>query len=238
MIRIKNLFLRYTREFYALYDINIDIASGESVAFVGEDESGKTSLLRILAKLEKLTKGEVYIKDIPIEKLNYKTDINAGYVPASPVFLEKKSVYENFKYILKGWELTDKEIENKINNTIIEYSLEKIKDTKLKDLTLEEKYVLSLIRLTLRDNLELLMIDNIFDKISKPTKEVVFSLIKQLNTKKTTLIVATTKEEIANALCRRKIYFKYGSIVDKLNDEKDESASKAEVLAELKKKMK
>ena len=216
MIRIKNLFLRYTREFYALYDINIDIASGESVAFVGEDESGKTSLLRILAKLEKHTKGEVYIKDIPIEKLNYKTDINAGYVPASPVFLEKKSVYENFKYILKGWELTDKEIENKINNTIIEYSLEKIKDTKLKDLTLEEKYVLSLIRLTLRDNLELLMIDNIFDKISEPTKEVVFSLIKQLNTKKTTLIVATTKEEIANALCRRKIYFKYVQLLTNL----------------------
>lgn len=218
MIRIKNLFLRYTREFYALYDININIASGESVAFVGEDESGKTSLLRILAKLEKLTKGEVYVKDIPLEKLNYKTDINAGYVPATPVFLEKKSVYENFRYILKGWELTEKEIENKINNTIIEYSLEKIKDTKLKDLTLEEKYVLSLIRLSLRDNLELLMIDNIFDRLSEPTKEVVFNLIKQLKTKKTTLIVATTKEDIANALCKRKIYFKYGSVVDKLED--------------------
>lgn len=218
MIRIKNLFLRYTREFYALYDININIASGESVAFVGEDESGKTSLLRILAKLEKLTKGEVYIKDIPLEKLNYKTDISAGYVPATPVFLEKKSVYENFRYILKGWELTEKEIENKINNTIIEYSLEKIKDTKLKDLTLEEKYVLSLIRLSLRDNLELLMIDNIFDRLSEPTKEVVFNLIKQLKTKKTTLIVATTKEDIANALCKRKIYFKYGSVVDKLED--------------------
>lgn len=217
MIKIKNLFLRYTREFYALYDVNIDIASGESVAFVGEDESGKTSLLRILAKLEKLTKGEVFIKDIPLEKLNYKTDINAGYVPATPVFIEKKSVYENFRYILKNWELTEKEIETKINNTIIEYSLEKIKDTKLKDLSLEEKYVLSLIRLSFRDNLELLMIDNIFDKISEPTKEVVFDLIKRLNTKKTTLIVATTKEDIANALCKRKIYFKYGSVVDKLD---------------------
>ena len=217
MIKIKNLFLRYTREFYALYDVNINIASGESVAFVGEDESGKTSLLRILARLEKLTKGEVFIKDIPLEKLNYKTDINAGYVPATPVFIEKKSVYENFRYILKNWELSEKEIETKINNTIIEYSLEKIKDTKLKDLSLEEKYVLSLIRLSFRDNLELLMIDNIFDKISEPTKEVVFDLIKRLNTKKTTLIVATTKEDIANALCKRKIYFKYGSVVDKLD---------------------
>ncbi len=219
MIRIKNLFLRYTREFYALYDINIDIAAGESVAFVGEDESGKTSLLRILAKLEKITKGEVYIKDIPIEKLNFKTDINAGYVPATPVFLEKKSVYENFRYILKNWGFSEKEIESKINKVIIEYSLEKIKDTKVKDLTLEEKYILSLIRLTFRE-LDLLMVDNIFDHLSAATFEVATNLIKTLQ-KKTTLIVATTKDEIADMLCKRKIYFRHGSIVDKLeNDEK------------------
>ena len=145
MLKVKNLFLRYTREFYALYDINIDIADNEKVAFVGVDESGKTSLLRIIAKLEKLTKGELFVRDIPIEKLNYKTDINAGYVPATPVFLEKKSVYENFKYVLKNWGLSSAEIESKINDVIIEYSLEKIKDTKIKDLTLEEKYILSLI---------------------------------------------------------------------------------------------
>lgn len=216
MIRIKNLFLRYTREFYALYDINMDVAAGESVALVGEDESGKTSLLRVLAKLEKKTKGEVYIKDIPLEKLNFKNDINAGYVPASPVFFEKKSVYENFKYILKTWGLSEKEIESKINKTIIEYSLEKIKDTKIKDLSLEEKYVLSLIRLTFRE-LELLLIDNIFDKLSEPIMEVVLSLIKQLTSKKTTLVVAVRNEEIADKICKRKIYFKLGSIVESLH---------------------
>lgn len=218
MLKVNNLFLRYTREFYALYNINIEIADNEKVAFVGHDESGKTSLIRIFAKLEKMTKGEVFIKDIPLEKLNYKTDINAGYVPACPVFLEKKSVYENFRYILKSWGYSDSEIETKINNTIIEYSLEKIKDTKIKDLSLEEKYVLSLIRLSFRE-LEFLMIDNIFDNLSQTTLEVVLSLIKTLAGKKTTLIVATTREEIANKLCKRKIYFKYGSIVDSLNKE-------------------
>lgn len=216
MLKVKNLFLRYTREFYALYNINIDIAENEKVAFVGQDESGKTSLIRIFAKLEKMTKGEVFIKDIPLEKLNYKTDISAGYIPASPVFLEKKSVYENFKYILKGWGYSDSEMEAKINDVIIEYSLEKIKDTKLKDLTLEEKYVLSLIRLTFRE-LDFLMVDNIFDNLTQTTLEVVISLIKALATKKTTLIVATTREEIANKLCKRKIYFKHGSVVDSLD---------------------
>ena len=218
MIRVKDLFLRYTREFYALYNISMEIKQGESVAFIGEDESGKTSLLRIFAKLEKITKGEVFIKDIPIDKLNYKTDISAGYVPASPVFLEKKSVYDNFKYVLKNWGYNDKEIESKINNVIIEYSLEKIKDTKIKDLSLDEKYVLSLIRLTFR-KLDLLMVDNIFDKMSDATKEVAINLIKSLQTKNTTLIVATTQEEIAKLLCKRKIYFKHGSISDKPEDD-------------------
>ena len=217
MLRIKNLYLGYTREFYALYNINLEIADNERVAFVGEDESGKTSLLRIISKLEKLTKGEVYIRDIPIEKLDYKTDLSAGYIPATPVFLEKKTVYENFKYALKNWGYDDGEIESKINKVIISYSLEKIKDTKIKDLSLEEKYVLSLIRLSFRE-LDLLMVDNIFDNLTPTTFEVVMTLIKELTTKKTTLILATTKEEIADRLCKRKLYFKYGSMVKSLTD--------------------
>ena len=216
MIRVNNLFLRYTREFYALYDINLDIADGEKVAFIGEDESGKTSLLRIFAKSEKMTKGEVFIRDIPLDKLDYKTDLVAGYVPAQPQFLEKKSVYENLKYALKIWGYSDGEIEAKINKTIIDYSLEKIKDTKIKDLSKEEKYILSLIRLTYKD-LDLLMVDNIFDNLNETTLEVAISLIKQLATKKTTLIVATKLPWIAEKLCKRKIYFKYGSIVSSLD---------------------
>lgn len=220
MLQIKNLFLKYTREFFALYDVNIDIAEGESVAFVGEDDSGKTSLLRILAKLEKPSKGEVYIKDIPLAKLSYKNDINAGYVPASPVFLEKKTVYENFKYILKNWGYEEAEIESKINSVIIEYAIEKLKDVKVKDLSKEEKYVLSLIRLSMRE-LDLLMVDNIFDHISEATLEVVISLIKKLKGKKTTLIVATTNTDIAAKLCKRNIYFKHGSVAGSLEELKD-----------------
>ena len=215
MVEIKNLFLKYTREYYALYDINLNIEDGESVALVGEDESGKTSLLRILAKLEKPSKGQVYIREIPLEKLNFRTDLQAGYVPATPVFLEKKSVYENFKYILKNWGLTESEIENKINNIIIEFAIEKIKDTKVKELSLEEKYVLSLIRLSLRE-LDLIMVDNIFDKLSEATMEVVCDMIKKMKTKKTTLIVATTKPEIAQKFAKKMIYFKNGSIVENL----------------------
>lgn len=215
MLQVKNLYLKYTREYFALYDINLEVEQGESVALVGEDESGKTSLLRVIAKLEKPSKGNVYIKDIPLKKLSYKTDISAGYVPATPVFLEKKTVYENFKYILKEHGFSASEVENKINNILIEYSIEKLKDQKICELTLEEKYVLSFIRLSFRE-LELLMVDNIFDNISEGTLEAVINLIKRLKTKNTTLLVATTKPEIANKICKRKVFFKNGSIVEGL----------------------
>lgn len=212
MISVKNLFLKYTREYYALYDINMDIERGESVAFIGEDESGKTSLIRVIAKLEKPTKGNVYIENRPLKKVNFKSDISAGYVPATPVFLERKTVYENFKYILSARKLRPDEIENKINEAIIEYSLEKIRDEKVCNLSVEEKYILSLIRLTFRE-LDLLIVDNIFDKISDVYIEIMVDLIKRLKGKDTTLILATTNEKIANMLCKRKIYFKSGSIV-------------------------
>ena len=111
--------------------------------------------------------------------------------------------------------MSESEIENKINNLIIEFAIEKIKDTKVKELSLEEKYVLSFIRLSLRE-LDLLIVDNIFDKLSDATMEVVVNLIKKMKTKKTTLIVATTKPEIAQKFSKKMIYFKNGSIVDSL----------------------
>ncbi len=212
MISIKNLFLRYTREFFALYDINLDIEKGESVAFIGKEHSGKTSLIRALTKLESPCKGEIYIKGRPLKKVNFKTDINIGYIPFSPVFLEKKTVYENLKFILRERGFSEKEIESKINEAIMEYSLEKIRDEKVANLSLEEKYVLSFIRLTFR-SIDLLIVDNIFDNLDKIYLEIIMDLIKKLKEKETILIVASTVEKLASSICKRKVYFKNGSMV-------------------------
>lgn len=213
MLSIKNLNLKFTKEFSALEDINIDVEDGESVAFIGEENSGKTTLLRVIAKLEDFDSGEIYLNKIPIKKVDFKTDLNVGYVPYCPVFLENKTVYENFRYILnkKGFKPAD--AEKMINNAIIDFSLERIRDEKVKNIRKEDKYILSLIRLTFRP-LDLLLVDNIFDEISDIYIDAILSLIKKLKTNDTTLILACTRPEIAEKICKRKIYFEHGKIVD------------------------
>ena len=213
MLSIKNLCLKYTREYYALKDINLDVAVGETVALVGEQNSGKTSLLRVIAKLENYDSGEVYINKIPLKKVDFKTDISLGYVPYCPVFLENKTVYENFKYILNKKGVKPAEAEKMINNAIIEYSLEKIRDTKVKNIRKEDKYILSLIRLSFRP-IDLLLVDNIFDDISDVYIEAILSMIKRLKQPDTTVIIACTRPELADKIGKRKIYFENGEIVD------------------------
>lgn len=211
MLSIKNLNLKYAKEFFALENISMDVEVGESVAFVGEANSGKTSLLRVIAKLEDFDSGEVYVNKIPLKKIDFKTDLSVGYVPYCPVFFENKTVYENFRYILLKRGCKPAEAEKMINNAIIDFSLERIRDEKIKDIRKEDKYVLSLIRLSFR-KLDLLLVDNIFDEISDVYTDAIISLIKKLKDSDTTLIVACTRPEIAEKVCKRKIHFEHGRV--------------------------
>ena len=62
MIELKNVFLKYTKEFYSLYDINLKIDKGETIALLGKENSGKSSILRLIAKLEK-AKKDIEVED-------------------------------------------------------------------------------------------------------------------------------------------------------------------------------
>lgn len=214
MILIKNLYFKYTREYYTLYDINLNIEANEKVALIGEDDIGKTTLQRILTKLERPESGEIYLKGIPLKKVNFSCDVSLAYIPYTPVFMESKTVYENLKYILKKQKVKSTEIESKINKTLINFNIEALKDVQVQDLSLFQKYLVSIARACLR-KLEIVLIDGILERLEGEEREQIIEVIKNKFIKNNlTLVIATNDKEMASGICDKLVEIKSGSIVE------------------------
>lgn len=212
MIEVKDLYLKYIREYYALYNINFKVEDGECVAFTGKEHSGRTTLLRAIAGLEKFDKGEIFLSGREIHQIDFSTDIQLGYVPVTPVFFENKTVYDNLKYILQERKINKSEIEAIINQVLIDFKIEKYRNIKIQDLDLYEKYLISFVRLSMR-NLNVLLVDNIFSKLTNEESSAFVNLIKDLFTsKKVTTIVVCDNFDIVKDICSREIHFTSGSI--------------------------
>lgn len=213
MICISNATLKYTKEFCAIKNMSLDIAKGEIVALLGERDSGKSCLIRLCAGLEKLTSGEIYIKDIPVSKLDTENDISMGYIPWKGSFYENKTVYENILYVLKVRKVPKSEWENIINKLLIDYKIEKLKDVKVKDLSMYDRYYVSLARLGYR-KIELLLIDNIFEELDEKECRTLLNMIKKEYSKQgTTIIYATRDEKLAESISTRVIKLNEGVVV-------------------------
>ncbi len=213
MICISNATLKYTKEFCAINNVSLDIAKGEVVALYGPKDSGKSCLIRLCAGLEKLTSGEIYIKNIPVSKLDTENDISIGYLPWKGSFFENKTVYENILYVLKVRKMPKQEHENIINKLLIDYKIEKLKDIKVKDLSMYDRYYVSLARLSVR-KIELLLIDNIFEELDEKETRALMSVIKKDYVKNgITIVYATSDEKVAESISTKVVKLSDGVIV-------------------------
>lgn len=212
MINVKNLYLGFNKEFYALYNISFHVNKGERVALVGEKDSGKTCLLRVLAGLESFNEGEVYVNNIPVKKINYKTDCNMAYIPKSPLVMNNKTVKENLEYVLKIRKTDQTSINFKVLTALKTYDIENIKDVKVKHLSEFQKMQLQLARASLR-TVDLYLIDYILEGFTKSEKEKLLMYLDVLSKENpATFVYAFKNEKTAGRFDAKVIKLKYGSI--------------------------
>jgi sulfate transport system ATP-binding protein len=211
MIEIKDLNLAFTKEYYALYRINLEVKQGEKVALLGDSESGKTTLLRVIAGLEQFESGQVLINGKNLKQVDFSTEVELGYVSYKPVFFNKKTVYENLYYVLKIRHIDEVNIAIKINEVLKEYEIEHLSHLKMKELSQFQKILVQLARISLR-NIEIYLIDNIFENISEKEQEVLLKHIEKLVKTNATMLLATNKLALAKELCSRIVRLKFGSI--------------------------
>jgi subfamily B ATP-binding cassette protein MsbA len=97
-IRIENLTFSYNNEQAVLNDINLDIASGQTIALVGHSGSGKTTLASLLQRFYQVAPGTIYIDGHDINAITLRSlRSQISLVSQSPIIFDT-SVIGNVCY--------------------------------------------------------------------------------------------------------------------------------------------
>ena len=107
-----NVFKRFG-DVEVIHDMNVEIKDKEFVVFVGPSGCGKSTLLRLLAGLEEISAGEIYIGDRVVNDVPPK-DRDIAMVFQSYALYPHMSVYDNMAFGLKLRKTPKDEIDRRV----------------------------------------------------------------------------------------------------------------------------
>ena len=126
-IALRNVCKQFDSEHYGVKDFNLDIHDKEFVIFVGPSGCGKSTTLRIIAGLEEITDGELWIDG---ELSNYLEPKERGMsmVFQNYALYPNMTVYGNMAYALKIRKLPKDEIDRKVHEVAKILEIEQLLD--------------------------------------------------------------------------------------------------------------
>ena len=131
---MKNLGKAYENGSKAVKDFNLNIDDGEFVVLVGPSGCGKSTTLRMIAGLEEISSGELYIDDKIVNNVE-PVDRDIAMVFQNYALYPHFSVYENMAFALKIKKMNKKAIKEKIYEAAKILELDNLLDRKPKELS-------------------------------------------------------------------------------------------------------
>lgn len=165
-------------------ELNLEIRDKEFMVFVGPSGCGKSTLLRIIAGLEDIQGGEVYIDEKVVNNLHPK-DRDIAMVFQNYALYPHMSVYENMAFALKIRKMDKNLIREKIENVAKSLNLTEYLNRKPKELSGGQKQRVALGRAMVREPKVFLMdepLSNLDAKLRVQMRSEIRSLHKKLDT--------------------------------------------------------
>jgi ABC-type sugar transport system ATPase subunit len=111
-VLLKNLTKQFGKK-TVVDHLNLEVRDGEFVALFGLPGAGKTTILRMIAGLETVTAGEIWIGDTLVNNLS-PAERDVAMVFQSFALYPTKTVYENLAFPLKKRKMTKEEIDHRV----------------------------------------------------------------------------------------------------------------------------
>ena len=175
---------KYFGNVHILKDLNLDIADKEFLVLVGPSGCGKTTALRLLAGLEEITDGSIYIGDRRVNDVAPK-DRDIAMVFQSYALYPHMSVYDNMAFGLKLRKTPKADIDKRVKEAAQMLGITQYLDRKPKALSGGQRQRVALGRAVVRDPAVFLMdepLSNLDAKLRVQTRGEISKLHQRLGT--------------------------------------------------------
>ena len=210
-IVLKNICKQYDKEHYAVKNFNLDIHDKEFIIFVGPSGCGKSTTLRMIAGLEDISDGELWIDG---ELCNYyePKDRGLSMVFQNYALYPNMTVYGNLAYALKIRKVPKKEIDKKVHQVAKVLEIEQLLDRKPSALSGGQKQRVAIGSAIIRKPKAFLMDEPLSNLDAKLRAQMRIELAKLHRELGTTMIYVTHDQTEAMTLGTRIVVMKDGVV--------------------------
>ena len=207
----KNNLLVTDEGILAVQDFNLDIADKEFIVLVGPSGCGKSTTLRMIAGLEEISGGELYIDGKLVNDIAPK-DRDIAMVFQSYALYPHMTVYENIAFPLKLRKVPKDEIDKRVNEVAQILGITQYLPRKPKNLSGGQRQRVAIGRAIVREPKVLLMdepLSNLDAKLRNQMRAEILKLRQRINT---TFVYVTHDQTEAMTLGDRIVIMKDGVV--------------------------
>lgn len=201
----------YGEDVVAVQDMNLDIEDGEFIVFVGPSGCGKSTALRMIAGLEDISSGKVFIGDVVVNDLPPR-DRDIAMVFQNYALYPHMNVRENMGFALKLRKMDKGEIDRRVNEAAKVLSIEHFLDRKPKALSGGQRQRVALGRAIVREPKAFLMDEPLSNLDAKLRVQMRTEIGKLHNRIGVTTIYVTHDQTEAMTMADRIVVLKDGIV--------------------------
>ena len=210
-LSLRNVIKRYSNGFVAVKGFNMEIKDKEFIIFVGPSGCGKSTTLRMIAGLEEISDGELYIGDKLMNDVEPK-DRDIAMVFQNYALYPHMSVYDNMAFGLRLRKTPKDEIDKLVHEAARVLDIEHLLDRKPKALSGGQRQRVAMGRAIVRHPKVFLMDEPLSNLDAKLRVQMRIEISKLHQRLQTTFIYVTHDQTEAMTLGTRIVVMKDGLI--------------------------
>ena len=203
LIQFKNVNFEYIKNKPVLKNINLEVKSGDTIAFVGNSGGGKTTIVNLLPRFYDIKSGNILIDNVDIRDYTLESLRENIAVVFQDNFLFSGTIKENI--LLGNQNATEQELQNAISMAYLDEFISSLKDgvnTQIGErgilLSGGQKQRIAIARAFLK-NAPILILDEATSALDNKAEAIVQKAIDNLMKDKTVFVIAHRLSTIKNA---------------------------------------